>query len=559
MVRMMEIMIEIMMVLRLLDNQEILEKYQNKFRYFMIDEFQDTNELQKNIFYKLATIKKPLDRQNLFIVGDPKQSIYGFRGADIDVFYDVIDDINNDSLGDVITLKENYRSFDTILQFINDVFAKIMQDKYSELLFNKISNNDIDIEILHDEVNRCAKESSIYEAQAIAKRIKTLVQVGKYQYKDIALLFRASTRNHIYEEALKDYNIPYYNSSSKRFFNRQEILDIINGLKTISNPYDTIAAIGFLRSPMIGLKDTSIYWLLKYLDTNVYNTILNIKDNSIFSKEEKEKLNEAAEILGYFYKVKNLYCVSEILNLLIEKTLFVETSLLKADGRQILANIYKFIELTNSYSSENNYSLEDYIDYLDKIKASNESEGVIQSEEDDVVKIITIHSAKGLQFPVVIIPEMSRGSGGTPPKMLYSKDIGIGVKTEATEGIYGKIYSTQKTKEKEEAERILYVAVTRAEEMLILGCYGGDYGFKKMIKNLLPKDQIRYIYDIELEKEVNIPVKSIKESLLSISHSETLPTRNSEKLAAKNLTCPGHSGRIEESFIPFIYLFPTFK
>ena len=147
-------------------------------------------------------------------------------------------------------------------------------------------------------------------------------------------------------------------------------MDIINGLKLISNPYDNIAAIGFLRGPMVGLKDTSIYWLLKYLDRNLYKTLQNNKDNPIFPKEEKEKLQEAAEILEYFYKVKNLYSVADILDILLKKTLFVETSLLKAEGSQIVANIYKFIEMTNEYHSEENNSLEDYIDYIETIKDS---------------------------------------------------------------------------------------------------------------------------------------------------------------------------------------------
>ncbi len=498
------------MVLDLLDNEKILRKYQGKYRYFMIDEFQDTNELQKKIFYRLATIDKALDRQNLFIVGDPKQSIYGFRGADIDVFYDVIEDITENK-GKAISLKINYRSFNTILNFVNDVFSKVMLDRYDELLFNKESEHDIDIEILEDAEERNSEESSVFEAQAIAKRIKILVQQGKYKYKDIALLFRASTRNHIYEEAFKDYSIPYYNSSSKRFFYRQEVFDIINGLKTISNPYDNIAAIGFLRGPMIGLKDTSIYWLLRYLDKNLYRTILEHKDNSIFAEEERLKLDEAANLLGYFYKVKNLYSVSEILNLLIEKTLFVETSLLKAESSKIIANIYKFIEMTNEYYRQNNNSLEEYIDYIEGMKSSQESEGVIQSEEEDVVKLITIHSSKGLQFPVVIIPEMAKkNSGGYSPSMLYNKNIGIGIKTDESKGIYKEINEIKKTKEAEELERVLYVAVTRAEEMLILGCYGKDSGFKKLIKDYIPSDKIRLISDTELAKDIHKPVKTIE-------------------------------------------------
>lgn len=518
------------MVLSLLDKEEILDKYQSKYRYFMIDEFQDTNELQKKIFYKLATIDEPLDRQNIFIVGDPKQSIYGFRGADIDVFYDVIDDIRQNK-GDAISLKINYRSFNTILDFVNDVFSKIMLDKYEELFSFKESKNDIDIEILQDDDERNAEESSVYEAQAIAKRIKTLVKEGNYRYKDIALLFRASTRNHIYEQALRDYNIPYYNTSSRRFFNRQEILDIINGLKLISNPYDNIAAIGFLRGPMVGLKDTSIYWLLKYLDRNLYKTLQNNKDNPIFPKEEKEKLQEAAEILEYFYKVKNLYSVADILDILLKKTLFVETSLLKAEGSQIVANIYKFIEMTNEYHSEENNSLEDYIDYIETIKDSKESEGIVQSDEEDVVKLITIHSSKGLQFPVVVIPEMAkRTRGGYLPKMLYNKDIGIGIKSDQSEGIYKEINDINKRKEAEEMERVLYVAITRAEEMLILGSYGKSDGFKKMIGDYLPESKISFIEDIDLEKERQILVKAFDEDVRQGDGSHCRTSKNSDKV-----------------------------
>src|SRR5690606_3089790 len=120
-------------VLHLLDNIDIKEKYQVKYKYIMIDEFQDTNELQKNIFYKLATKDMPLDQNNLFVVGDPKQSIYAFRGADIDVFYNVLNDIENITNEKNITLSKNYRTVNTVLDFINDVFQKLMESRYDSL------------------------------------------------------------------------------------------------------------------------------------------------------------------------------------------------------------------------------------------------------------------------------------------------------------------------------------------------------------------------------------------------------------------------------------------
>jgi len=526
-------------LLELFDDEEVLRKYQNKFKYFMIDEFQDTNELQKKIFYRLASLEEPLDRQNLFVVGDPKQSIYGFRGADIDVFYQVMED-----MGNTIVLKDNYRSVNTVLEFVNEVFSQLMAGRYDELFFNKKSKNEIDILILENEEKLSNEEASYREAYDIAKRIKALVAEGRFKYRDIAILFRASTRNHIYEKALKDYNIPYYNSSSKRFYHRQEILDILNGLKTISNPYDKLAAIGFLRSPMVGLKDTTIYWLLKEGDQKLYSSLLKHRDNPRFSGEERSKLGEAAKLLSYFYRVKNLYGVDRLVSLLVEKTLFIETSLLKAEGKQIVANIYKFMEMANEFYRDNNGSLEDFIDYIESLKATSESESIIQSEEEDVVKLMTIHSSKGLQFPVVIIAEMGRINRPSTPRLLYNKELGIGVRLEDCTGLYERINNINKEREAEELKRILYVAMTRAEEMLILACYGQDTGFKKLIKGILPEGKYEHAEELELEKEDYIPVRDLDESLLLAPRIEE--EGEGEKAGKANV-------------LPLLYNFPNFN
>ena len=234
------------LTLKLLEDDLIREEYQNKFRYIMVDEFQDTNELQKKIFYKLCSKESLLDRENLFVVGDPKQSIYGFRGADLEIFYDVVEDIENISGEKPIILEKNFRTVDTILNTINDLFGKLMGEKYNRLENHYISENDIDVEILEKqdlEIPPGIGESeynSYYESRLIASRIKELVENKEFNYGDFALLFRATTIDYIYEDAFIEYNIPYYNISGKGFYNRQEIKDIINALKAISNRYDTI-------------------------------------------------------------------------------------------------------------------------------------------------------------------------------------------------------------------------------------------------------------------------------------------------------------------------------
>src|SRR5699024_6168804 len=313
----------------------------------MIDEFQDTNELQKNIFYKLASDKKPLDKENLFIVGDPKQSIYGFRGADIDVFYDTMEDISKYDSDAIITLKRNYRSVDTVLNFVNSIFSNLMKDKYDELTAFNQSKNKIDVENIDEEPKKVEGVdaniiTTIQEADIIARKIKSLVEEGKYNYGDFALLFRSTKRNHKYEKVLKDYGIPYFNFSSKRFFKKQEIIDLINSIKAISNPYDHISMIGFLRGPMIGLRDDTIYWILRKKEENIYKTMIKVRDMEAISKDEKQKLSKSIEIMEGFFYIKDLYPISYIVEKLVEDTLFIETLLLKSHGDQALANVYKF-------------------------------------------------------------------------------------------------------------------------------------------------------------------------------------------------------------------------
>lgn len=494
-------------VSRLLDNNDVRKRYQDKFKYIMVDEFQDINELQKEIFYKLTSIDSKLDRSNLFIVGDPKQSIYGFRGADLDVFYDVMADIEYVTNSKAINLDVNYRTVDTVLEFINDIFQKLMGNRYYRLANFKTSSNSIDIEILENEdlvVAEGENASSyhrIFESELIAKRIKELVLSGRYNYGDFAILFRASTRNHIYEEALKKYGIPFYNFGGKGFFEQREILDLINALKAISNPYDTIATIGFLRSPMIGLSDNTIYWLLRFRESTIFESMKNLLNKEFITDEDNKKLNDALILMEYFYEIKHFYGLEYLVNELISKTLFIESLLLKHVGKQAVANVYKFIDLVRNFEKDHIQKLEDFIDYVEEIKDLEESQEKIYTEDANVVKILTIHKAKGLQFPVVIIPELCSSSSARFPSMVFSKSLGLGLDLNNASILYNKIKSEILKKEKEEMERILYVAMTRAENLLILGFQGKDSGYKKLIKDLIDYSKCNKISNIDMNVE----------------------------------------------------------
>ena len=505
----------------LLDNEEIRNKYQNRYRYIMVDEFQDTNELQKNIIYKLVTKDSKLDGSNLFIVGDPKQSIYGFRGADIDVFYEVVEDIKEVSMEDTITLEKNYRTVGTVLDFVNNIFGKIMGTKYDSLSEFWQSDNQIDVEVFENpglEIPEGQGESEYhrhYEADLIAKRIKQLVQEGKFKYGDFAMLFRATTRNYIYEEALKNFGIPYYNTGGKRYFLQQEVLDIINALKSLSNPFDQIATIGFLRSPMIGLKDTSIFWIIKEQGSTVYERMLKVIHNTNLEVEEIEKIKSGINLFEELYEIRDFYGLLKLVDRLIKRTYFIETLLLKEEGKQSIANVYKFKDIVNDFERKQRGTLEDFIDYLEESRDRDESQGKVESENADVVKLLTIHKSKGLQFPVVIIPEMSTGNVNIKSNMLFDKNIGIGLKLDSGRALFDFIKKDIDEKDKEERERVLYVAMTRAEKMLILGNQGKDLGFKKLVKDIIDPEQCRVISNIDMTLEGYTRVNLIDEDLIN--------------------------------------------
>jgi len=494
------------LVLELLEDDSVRKEYQNKYRYIMIDEFQDTNELQKRIFYKLCSSESLLDRNNLFIVGDPKQSIYGFRGADLDVFYEVVKDIERISGNNAIDLSLNFRSVNTIIDFVNNIFSSLMGERYTPLKDYYKSPNNIDVEIIKKDnleipESYTKSEYEYYvESRLIAGRIKELVEEGTFEYKDFCLLFRSGTQDYIYEDALREFNIPYYNVSGKGFFETQEIKDLINALKAISNRYDTIPAIGFLRSPMIGLSDRTIYWLLRNKDESVYDTLK--KDIQYIDEDERVKVRKALEILDEFMLKKDLYGVSRILKELIDRTFYKEVLQFNPLGRQMILNVEKLMDICREFDRTSTNSLEDFLDYIEEIKnsgESNESKAKIYSEDANVVKLMTIHKSKGLQFPVVIIPQMSKGKPNDRNIAVFHKDLGLGLRIGRISPFVRSIKDDIALREEEEDKRILYVAMTRAEKRLILGCLGNNRGFKKMISDLLDMNQVTYI-DKDYEK-----------------------------------------------------------
>ncbi|MBZ2174495.1 UvrD-helicase domain-containing protein [Schnuerera sp. xch1] len=508
------------LVLKLLEDESIRKKYQDKYRHIMVDEFQDTNELQKSIFYKLCSENELLDRNNLFVVGDPKQSIYGFRGADLEVFYEVTKDIEKMSSQQTIALDKNFRTVDTILSFVNSLFDKLMSDRYISLDNYHVSKNRIDVEILEREgletppnIKR-GDYDTYFESKLIAGRIKELVDTGTFDYRDFCLLFRASTVDYIYEDALRKYGIPYYNVGGKGLYQGQEIKDLINALKAISNRYDIISTIGFLRSPMVGLSDKTLYWILRNRGNCLLDTL--DEDTPYIEYEDKTKVKEAKRLLEEFIIKKDLYGVYTLLNQLIEKTYYIDELMLKQGGKQLASNVYKFMDIALDFDKNTIGSLEDFIDYIEQNKDIDESQGKIYSESANVVKLMTIHKSKGLQFPVVIIPQMARGFNYHMDYILFDKSKGIGLKHDGIAPFYDYIKDKVRQRDSDENKRILYVAMTRAEKRLIIGNQGKNRGLKKLVKDLIDTNQTIYIDRVDAGPNSTQGTKVLKENFFKI-------------------------------------------
>ncbi len=487
---------------KILEDKGILRTYQNKFQYVMVDEYQDTNYNQKNLIYKLCSINNKLDRRNLFVVGDPKQSIYGFRGSDLRVFNETVEDIRSLG-GELILLSENYRSSEELVGFANSLFSELMGENYSPLVASTALEK-IPVELIGND------EQQSDEAERIARRVQTLISEG-YKYGAIAILFRSSTKLKILEDTFNRYNIPYINPKSKEFFNKREILDIILFLKFVDTPEDNESLYGLLRSYFFLLDDDSIYKILKSKDAYLYENLF------IYDGEDK-KINRAKEILQRALSIANEVNVYELLSSFISDTGYYELLSAITNTPQAIENVRKFEDLVLDYVSIYSGFINQFLDYYYDISSEDTNEAMVDLG-DEAVKFMTIHASKGLEFPVVILYDGGSvgKSSGSRGGIRISPDLGIGVVLKNMTLLSDKIKEQLNIEDEEESNRVLYVAFTRAKERFIL-VEPTNISKGSFYKKLTSSD---YAFDKKLELQsinrLNIETKKIvtDESLIS--------------------------------------------
>jgi ATP-dependent helicase/nuclease subunit A len=517
------------------DNLPVRRSYKDQFRVILVDEFQDTNELQREIVYLLAEQEgeeKPrregappeeieLEECKLFIVGDAKQSIYFFRGADVEVFSRVMDDVRRKG-GEIINFQENFRTLEPIIEVINPLFAHLMRKKEREFQIHFTPRDHLQpmrssmhdrgrVEIVLSEKEGGAAGMRKNEALALAKRIVQLTDEKSgllvdeqteegtvcsrhARWSDVAILFRSLTEVKVYEKALRALNIPYYVVKGRGFFRCQEVLDLMQVLRYVSGINRPYALAGILRSPLAGCTDETLLQLAatgKPMGKDL-NEIFLAGDFNTFNPEEKEKLTCCRQSLITLESLKDRLSTAELLEDIVEYFEYPSVLLSTFQGIQKVANLQKLIMLARTFDRGGIGSIEDFIEQVEKDvnSESREAEAQITDEAVDAVKIMSIHQSKGLEFSIVIIPDTGRSVRNAGYEIAYSRKRGIAghfrdplTLVPADHYIRNLIKTETREREKAESLRLLYVAITRARDYLILS--GSAMKEKESWRNLI--------------------------------------------------------------------------
>ena len=396
------------------ENEDVLDKYQERFKYILIDEYQDTNEAQY-ILTKLISNKY----KNICVVGDVDQSIYGFRGAN----YRNILNFEKD-YKDAVTIKleQNYRSTNNILEAANSVIKNNKERKAKNLWSNNGNGEKITYFKAFNERD---------EAFYVIREIKNLLSKG-INPQDIAVLYRTNAQSRVFEENLLKENIPYRIVGSFYFYSRKEIKDLIAYLRLIHNPDDDISLLRVINTPKRGIGLKSIAKLENISST--YNT-------SIFSSITEGKELEFKNVILELQQKASEVTLTELIDLVLDKTgmkkALQDEKTLEADIR--LENLEEFKSITKSFEEkEGIISLEDFLLEIALVSDSEE-----YKDDPNRVTLMTVHSVKGLEYPYVFI---------------------VGLE----EGLFPHRNSSFEKEDLEEERRLMYVAITRAKKKLYL-------------------------------------------------------------------------------------------
>lgn len=508
-------------------------RYRRRFRHLLVDEFQDTNPLQMRLIELLHTPEwepshAPTPPNLLFVVGDVQQSIYGFRHADSTLFRELERRFREGGAGLHVPLAVNFRSRPEILDLVKVVFRQVWREEKTPFVpltpgapFDPKPGPSLEILLTKDMWRR---DYVRLEAEALAARIQRLVEEKELtltshydkrrteyvSYRDVAILLRSLTDIQKYEEAFARRGVPYFVVGGGRgYYARHEIRDLLNVLTVLDTPLDDVALAAALRSPLVGADVDTLYRLAKRAgqsfhagDPNatngagrhrrarspLYPTIPLLLDSGELPEEEAAKLRGFVATIEALRIQEDRLPVGHLLERLIARTRYDARLLCRPGGRRRLANVRKLLQMANSDSV---MGVRDFIRRLRDMEKLSDREGEAPTEEEasDVARFLTIHGAKGLEFPVVVLADLGRGLL-MPERGLFvcePQAMALGTKLCGEPNLVYKAIDRRRLEaDRQECARLLYVAMTRAREHLILCSNIGSNRSYNWADNLFP-------------------------------------------------------------------------
>jgi len=459
-------------------NPAVLQRYQDRFRYVMVDEYQDTNKVQVELISLLAR-----EHRNMTVVGDEDQSIYSWRGADIN---NLLDFQKHFPDAGIIRLEQNYRSTGIILQAADAVISN-NTERLGKTLFTEGGDGPP----IYVAVGRNDTE----EAESIVFSIEELLRRG-YRYSDMAIFYRVGSLSRIFEDALRKYQIPYRMIGGTKFYDRAEVKDLISYLQVAANPGNSIALQRIINTPRRGLGSKSVDTLASFASrrrVSLYDAILAAcrGEHIDLPKGSIPKLSKFVGLVEKWRSFAADHRPSEILDRILEDTLYIE-SLGDPHSLDVIARTDNIEELrTSMITMETNRPEMQLTDYLENVSLFSGTDDLDAS--DDSVSLMTLHAAKGLEYKVVFM-------GGVE------------------ETLFPNHRSAMERGNFEEERRLFYVGITRAREILVLSraaqrMYYSELKFNDESRffHELPEDILRplNIYNPEFHTSIDEAPKDV--------------------------------------------------
>ena len=495
----------------------VLRTCRGAYRAILVDELQDTNLLQFEIVDLLTSAAGkrgeagPLRPGAFFGVGDPKQSIYRFRGAEIEVFERALGRVGRKGKKGLAT---SFRLNPGLAGLVNHLFPPLMGERYEPIEPAHEQKNEVAAEWLHavgqEGEGLRAEEGCAAEARQLAERIHAMCTEGDVRvwddgrkawrpaaYGDVAILLRRTTYLHLYEEALERRGVPYHVVAGSGFYKQQEVLDVLNLLRALEDPSDDLAAAGVLRSPFFAVSDEGLYRLRRLGGTLLgalepvaagrhgdspveSDSTWRAAEASGFEAEDQRGLGRAARFLPDWARRKDSMGLARLLDEVVFDSGYAAATVAGFGGARAYANLRQMVELARRFEREGLASLGDYIDYVSDFMQSEmrQEQAAIDTPAaagsgGGSVRLMTIHKAKGLEFPIVAIPDLGHASRGPRADYFIHAATGLAVRLRDDQGETGASCALAlarreaKRAEADEAIRLLYVAITRAKDYAI--------------------------------------------------------------------------------------------